>query len=612
MNLHLKSRLRTLLISSCFITVSILPIHGVPAYPGAMEITQPDGTTISVFLTGTERMHFYKTIDGILLAETAEGFFEYATLDGEGNLKSSGIRASDKWNRTPAENAFLAKIDTRQMLQTLEKKRVEALPARYSATGRMATDFEPAMPANPIPGLFSQENPFPTKGSPKILVLLVNYADVHFTSNPQHFHDMINKPDYKENSYYGSAIDYYSQQSKGQFTPQFDVYGPVNLPNTQYYYGGNDASGNDMRPREMVIDALKLLDDKVDFSQYDNNGDGVVDNVYVFYAGRGEASGGGANTVWPHSWNLASMSPTLDGVTFDSYACSNEINYDLNPAAIGTFCHEFGHVLGLPDLYATAYTEAQDPGSFDLMASGSYNNNSRTPPNLSSFERGALGWLEPEWLHYTGDYVMDSEIFKSNHAYLVATDKPTEFFLFENRCNGFKGWDEFILSSGLLVWHIDYDERVWDYNIVNNDPDHMYVDIVEAHGHKGYPPSASDCFPQGGKYEFGFNTTPALKSWDGKNLGIHIFDIKDYLEFDEDKPEDYLEFKVTGLTSIERITLPDNYYTIDGNRINAVESLVIYTASGLKAATVGAGQSLSLPSGFYIVVAGGKSTRINI
>lgn len=588
--MNLTSRLAISLLMGASSAIAL----AVPAAPFPLEMKQPDGRSIMVTLTGDEKMHFYRTIDGLLLHESAEKGFVYAIPDGNGGVMASDVTASDPSARTPEERAFIAAINTEKLLHSLEAKRVASLPARADAERYASSDFNPVLPSNPIPGLFDDDAPFPVKGSPKVLVLLVNYSDVQFKYQKEYFHNIINGRNYTDNGFYGSVYDYYTQQSKNQFTPQFDVLGPVKLSGAQSYYGGNDKDGNDLRPREMVIEALKLLDDIVDFSQYDNNGDGIVDNIYVFYAGKGEASGGGANTIWPHSWALGGMSPTLDGVRFNSYACSNELNYDLSPVAIGTFCHEFGHVLGLPDLYATSYTDAHHPGIWDLMASGSYNNDSRTPPNLSSFERGALGWLEPEWLYVTGQYSLDQSILDSNKAYLIATDKANEFFLLENRANWIDSWDDFTPSTGMLVWHVDYQPTMWYYNIVNNDPDHMCVDIVEAHG-KNYPVGIFDCYPFGAHTALTFNTQPALKSWAGTDLKVEITDIQD----DEDTEK--ITFNVNGLTSVKSITDTSDVYKIIGGQVQAKAPIEILNINGCTVAKLATHNTIKLPSGIYLL-----------
>ena len=106
----------------------------------------------------------------------------------------------------------------------------------------------------------------------------------------------------------------------------------------------------------MVVEACKAIDGQVDFRDYDLYGNGEVDSVYFIYAGKGEADGGDAGTIWPHSWNLSDQgrSLNLDGVDIQGYACSPELDGSGKLNGMGTPCHEFAHVLGLPDLYCTA------------------------------------------------------------------------------------------------------------------------------------------------------------------------------------------------------------------------------------------------------------------
>jgi M6 family metalloprotease-like protein len=191
----------------------------------------------------------------------------------------------------------------------------------------------------------------------------------------------------------GSARQYFHDTSWGQYNPQFDVVGPYTLSQSYAYYGKN----NDANVGEMIRDACKMADeDGVDFTQYDNDNDGKVDFVYVLYAGYGEADGGPANTVWPHNYDLRYTGVTcnVDGKTVRNYACSNEISYYSKLYnGIGTFCHEFSHVLGLPDLYETNQTPKglHTLLDWDILDYGPYNNDGNTPPAYSAYERFYMG-----------------------------------------------------------------------------------------------------------------------------------------------------------------------------------------------------------------------------
>lgn len=409
------------------------------------------------------------------------------------------------------------------------------------------------------PGLFDYS--FPTKGKQKALVILAEFSDVKFNSKNKsqystpdpkaYFTDMLNKEGFDTYGATGSARDWFLDNSNGIFDPEFDVYGPVTLSHPVKYYGANDKkTDEDVLAYQMVIDACRALDSEIDFKEYDRDNDGYVDNVYVFYAGYGEAdTENNEDTIWPHSWNISwGTSPNgytpgnplrLDDVYIDRYACSNEtcgiIGYDYRdnpiyadrPDGIGTFVHEFSHVMGLPDLYCVNYPEDEKddpftPGEYSVMDYGPYNNDGMTPPNYSAYERYALDWLTPKMLT-TGEFSINN-MADANEAYIIKTERDQEFYLLENRQQS--GWDKYIPGHGMLVWHIDFDESVFYDNTVNDDKDHQYVDLVEADNVRSDASTAADPFPgTRKKTSFGFKTTPALKSWSGKNLGVELTNI---------------------------------------------------------------------------------------
>ena len=337
--------------------------YGVKANPRPATVTQPDGTTLTLRLNGDEYFHYYTTDDGYAIERAADGFFYYLGRDAS----LTTVRATDAAMRPEAERRFLATFSKTEPTEALRQDKPRRSPQR--SPGLMPTTF-------------------PTKGEVRGMVILVEYTDLAFTvpNARQEFSDMLNKEGYSNFGGTGSARDWFVEQSSGQFKPTFDVYGPVRLPHPMAYYGENGSNGDDLRAHEMLIDACDILDDEVDFTQYDVDGDGWIDNVFIFYAGYGENLGYGApaEAVWPHSWDLreATNIPYMhDGVRLNHYACTNEIDLDDKMDGIGTFVHEFSHVLGLPDLYATGNSSAFTPGAWNVMDEGPYNNGSRTPPN---------------------------------------------------------------------------------------------------------------------------------------------------------------------------------------------------------------------------------------
>ncbi len=522
----LPLRLLSLMIPALSFT---MPSNAVPAKPGLMTFDN-GGKTIQVLLRGDEHSHFYSTPDGFMLLRGEDGLFRYAVPHGN-IIKPSAIIASSPQNRSVDEEALLASFDRKSPFNIFNAevtKKTEAKKSVYAKNKRLQNKAKIAEE--------SSLNSFPTKGSPRCLAILVEFQDVKFTlPNPkQLFHDMLNKEGFSEYGASGSARDFFKASSGDQFTPQFDVYGPVCLPYNMSYYGSNDEkTGDDARPYEMVPHAVDLLKDEIDFSIYDTDDDGIVDNIYFFYAGYGEADGGPANSIWPHAWNIhddLGMEIYMNGKLINHYATNNELadGQGAKLAGIGVFCHEFSHVLGLPDLYSTLYTSAFTPGNWSLMDHGSYNNDGHTPPYHTGYERYCLGWVEPKVLSEPSNITMYpvSQIGAYNDVYMIETPKKQEYYILENRQN--KGWDEYIPGHGLLVWHIDFEPEKWLLNIVNIDINKQYVDIVEADNEQSSFSITGDTFPgTSGVTEFTDNTTPSMKTWDGIALHSPITDIKD-------------------------------------------------------------------------------------
>ena len=465
------------------ICLCIPNLYAVVAKPGFIDVRQPDGTVITIRMEGGPKDHNIYNAEDQIMRVDERGYY---------------VLADDDFKQKVSE-----KRDTR-------------LKAKRNANGLMS-------------------NPFPSTGKHKGLVILVEFPDVRFTlDNPEEYYDkMLNGDHFTEYQSTGSAHQYFLENSNGQFDISFDIVGPIMLQKESAYYGENDYWGEDKRPYEMIVDACDVLynENLVDFTQYDKNGDGEIDNVYVFYAGYGEAEGGGPNTIWHHSWEMtdAGVKKFYDNLKLNHYACSNELQYysdnKLMPDGIGTFCHEFCHVMGLPDFYSTVGGGAFTPENWTLLDSGSYNNMSRTPPYLSAFERYAFGWLKPIDIK-TVENICLQPIGDSNEAYIIKTDNSNEYFILENRQQ--KGWDTYLPHHGMLVWHIDFNQRVWDNNTVNVNPRHQYIDLVEADGIPSNWTRDGDSFP--GLYEkteLSPTTNPALISWSGKPINVYISNINE-------------------------------------------------------------------------------------
>ena len=502
------------ILASGLLLASAAVAGAVPARPGFMSYTQPDGSVVMLEQRGDEYMHYLQDQNGNIVDRAADGW--YRILDA--NAQPTSLLAGDP----------KAAADPQATFNTLMARSMDS-PLRRSAQQRRQ-----ARAAQRVVSKSKWDNSdghdiraIPTEGERHVLVILVNFSDLKwsFDANPgEEMKKMMNEPGYSGHGFTGSVRDYFMACSDGLYKPVFDVYGPVTLKNTCSFYGANK-NGSDANAQQMVIDACNAIAGEVDFSIYDTDGDGYVDNIYVFYAGQGENDGGGPDTVWPHSFNLryGYDLPKYNGVNLDHYACSNELNSlragetERQHSGIGTFCHEFGHVLGLPDLYATTYSGAYTPGRWTVMDQGSYNNNGRTPPLYSAYERYAMEWAKPVDITEPCTIGMMPRSNGGN-AYRITIDssRPTEYYLFENRQLSHI-WDSQLPGHGMLVWHIDFNRSIWDQNVVNNSPDHLYCDLIEANNSKVSGTAGDHAFPGGNNVgEFTGSTTPAFANWSGR------------------------------------------------------------------------------------------------
>lgn len=483
-------------------------LMAVPAFPGKMVAKQADGTTITIQKLGDEHYHMTVTEDGYpLLYNAATRNYEYAELTEQG-LVSSRIVAAPASQRDTRAKAYLGRLDKAAMMQIAEKQFAAAV-AKFNAESVAAKKSAAANKANGPQRVRISD--VPTLGKQKVLNILVEFSNRKFSmEDPKAYYDkFFHEKGFSENGAHGSVHDFYSEGSGYNYDPDIDCYGPVQVSGTYQSYAGSDGTESAYK---MIQEACRLLYQQgVDLSPYDTDGDGKVDNVYVIYAGYGQADSNVPNTIWPHSWNLslAGQEITLGKVKVDRYATSQELNgQSSKPVGIGTFVHEFGHVLGLADHYNTVNSASSNtPGSWDLMCSGSYNNDQNCPPTFSAFERHSLGWINLTELDpaTTDTLVTVPALEDQNFAYRVSiSGKDNEYFIIENRQQ--KGWDQYLPGHGILVWHLDEDQRIWDANSPNNDPNHPRVDIIEADRRNTFSGDAGDPFPgSSGVTSFEFN-----------------------------------------------------------------------------------------------------------
>lgn len=461
----------------------VLSVWAVPAKRGVWcSLSLVDGTEVKAQLVGDEFLHYYVSEDGTKYVQD----------------ESTGLY--------------------RKMTDEVTAQRRAAV-RRAQAQGRQKRMLRKAQASNVF------------QGTKKGLIILVQFTDSKFKSG----HDLAlyrriaNDENYSGNNFRGSIKDYFKAQSHGQFELDFDVAGICQLQHPYAYYGKNNSQKEDVKPGEMVAEAcLWAHEHGINFSKYDWNGDGEVDQVFVLYAGHGEASYKDANTIWPHMYYLSASDYgkplSLDGVTVDTYACSSELNGDGNLDGIGTFCHEFSHCMGFPDLYDTSSDGGWfGMGDFDLMCSGSYNGDSKCPAGYSAYEKAECGWLtlkDMTNIEQETSIVGVQPMSADGDAYIIKNKgHEDEYYILENRQK--TGWDSYLPASGLMITHVDYDADIWDWNMPNTSGkyedangntktnDHQRLTIFRAGKSTDEYGDASDLYPYGSNNSLTKTSSPA-------------------------------------------------------------------------------------------------------
>ncbi|MBE6313781.1 MAG: M6 family metalloprotease domain-containing protein [Bacteroidales bacterium] len=496
----------------------------VPANPNPYVVIQPDGTTIRVRLCGDEYYHYYTTVDGTPVTLCEDGFYRYTTIDAQNNLvASAGIVGKANTPVLPDKKSVMKRHN--ELYKVNKAKKVVDLP-RKQASMRSAV-----------------RNAGSKDGVVKGIIVLAEFQDQKFTFSQKAINDKMNKVGYTdEYGSIGSARDYFIAQSYGKFQPEFDVVGPVTLSQNMAYYGANYQGANDIRPHEMVAEACQLASQQglADMSDYDHDGDGWVDLVYVIYAGYPESSGAPGETIWPHAWYVYSgggLLVTLDGVSLNAYACSAELNGNsgLNLDGIGTFCHEYSHTLGLPDFYDIDYSGAMGMSWWSIMAHGNYGVNGYVPIGYNAYEREFCGWLEFDELTDNASIRMPELTTDNAAAYKITSTNANQYVTIETRCK--KGWDVSLPSEGMMVIAVDYNKEAWDRNGPNDDPNRQRFKLIPADDDWNESNLFGDLYPYGGNTTLSSSSSPKLRvhntTINGKSItgiaynnGVTTFDFK--------------------------------------------------------------------------------------
>ena len=505
----MKRNMKLLMLASLLGFVA-LSVQAVPAKKGVWRmVTLADGTQKRVELRGDEFCSYWVDAEGVSYNLDSESK-RYVRVDANAlQLRASQLRAKANQDR----------------IERMAKAR--RMAAKKSLGQTNGSYF----------------------GKKKGLIILVQYTDKKFKfgHNQKMYNRIANETGYANSlGFVGSVKDYFLAQSNGQFELDFDVVGPYTLNHEYAYYGAPSGNSNDVRPRDMVYDACRLADPDVNFADYDWDGDGYVEQVYVLFAGLGQAAGGDENTIWPHESKLqygnnGSYVSKDNNVVVNTYACGPELTLQYTPVAyrervdgIGTLCHEFSHCLGYPDLYDTGNGGNFGMGEFDLMDAGSYNGESFCPPNYSAYEKWFAGWITPTILDKPASVKgMQAQDVKYGQAFVVYNDNnKNEYYLIENRQQSVGIWDKLLPASGMMITHVDYDKNIWESNHVNTivnysnqygpgyaylDNDHQRLTIFHADNEEGASTKsqAGDLYPFNGNNSLTDTSSPAATIYQG-------------------------------------------------------------------------------------------------
>ena len=568
--------------------LSSIGAWGAKANSIPVQVKQADGTTITVILRGDEHINWYTTLDGVLLVQAADNSYYVGKVTKDGRLIATQQLAHEAAWRSSTERNLIDKQDKDKF---------------YSYVSKVAEQSENSYNNRPLTRItvdsgYGGVPYFPHTGSPKALVILAEFADTTFTiqntkqvftnylMNEGHFTETA----YAQNRNYKGVRGYFKDCSYGQFTPTFDVVGPVKLPKPQTYYGAENDNITDL-----MTDACNAVDNEVDFSQYDANGDGLVDLVYIIYAGHSANYRGNTSTdIWPKSGTTI-LSKTFDGKSIRRYGVSNELAGRENKKkeketinGIGLFCHEFSHTLGLPDIYAykTNAEDQNDQGMelWDLMDGGTEVQGGRVPSPYLAWEREAMGWMSIDTLTTDCHIANLKTIDNGGKAYKILNPSASnEYIVLQSIQKGgwYQGWGNGSYPKGLLVYRISYAfNKVNVFDFPNNVKGKPRVIVVPADGKVLSAQNAGGSWDtyitQHNEDLYPYNRLDSIKGFKMFNEATLDRSIFNIVETDGANTENrYVSFDfrdriTTGIynTTVTELTISDNrIYTLDGRYV---------------------------------------------
>ena len=483
-----------------------LHLNGMPAYPKRITVNVGDGV-VYIRLFGDEHNKRAETLEGYSLVQK-RGEWYYAEKNADGSLQPSAHKLS----------AMLTD-DCKRFLTNIPKH---------------LTNNNVGMSKNG--SLEKSSRSLDVHGNRRVLVILMQYSDLPMVKSKNEFNDLFNGIGYSADGAQGSVRDFYSDVSYGQLQLVCDVVGPFTSKHDRKYYGENNRNGNDNNPFELFEEAINYAIEYVSLKDYDAVGDGYVDNIHIIFAGHGEEAGASDDAIWSHEATFY-QDYEIQGMKIDRYSCAPELrgNTGSGISRIGPHCHEIGHALGAMDYYDTDYgTDGGyiGTGDWDVMASGSWNNDGITPADFNPYVKAYdFGWIIPKDLP-SGNVIIHPSSINSENYYILKSSYSTEYYLIENKSR--EKWGKGVPGEGMLIYHIHPDIASSGNNINSKAPQKCYVVCASSYTQlpddspSSYGEINSDGCPYPGSSNntyFGQSSTPVAFFWNDEDCGIDLNNI---------------------------------------------------------------------------------------
>lgn len=483
---------------------AIVAAYGVIANPNRIKVPVENGDSIEIILRGDEFHKFAVSEDGYVLFPRNENWY-YIKKD---SIK--GVAVSDI-----------------QLNTNIKKELKKNFISENSQ-----------IPLFPHTGKLKREKRQPSyEGENHALVILIEYSDKRFIKDPQEISDLFNKIGYDKDKAEGSVRDFYRYASYNKFDLICDIYGPYTAKMPMSHYGGNGPNGNDENALGLTLEAIDYLPEDIDLTRYDNNGDGIVDNVHIMFAGYGEESGATPSAIWSHEYPHL-LPIKKNGYRFAGYSCTPELRSNMGNgiSRIGVICHEMGHAFGANDYYDVDYASNgsyEGTGVWDLMASGSWNNGGITPANFNPYVKSIdFGWINPVLPDESKRIILDAYNFDPT-VILIPTTNPDDYYLFEYRRK--ESFDKDLPGEGVLIYHVhpQIESKSSSNSINSSHPQCMYPVCASSNEspivtrNYGNINSAGCPFPgTAKKTQFSQISMPNVFQWNGETPNFSINNIR--------------------------------------------------------------------------------------